>query len=158
MTREDLDLKELGSAKTKYHYDEPNIEILETFDNQHPDLEMLVDWRIPEFTSLCPKTGQPDFATIWISYIPDKLCVESKSMKLYMFSFRQHGEFHEDCVGKILKDVRDKISPRYLLVSGDFTPRGGISINPVAEYIKEGYTPPEFVYKALGGRLHTRHQ
>lgn len=109
-------------------------EILETFVNKHPDNEYLVSFNCPEFTSLCPKTGQPDFATITINYIPRVEMVESKSLKLYLFSFRNHGDFHEDCVNIIMKDLVKLMNPRYLEVIGHFTPRGGISIYPFANY------------------------
>ncbi len=109
-------------------------EVLETFINKHPDNEYLVTFNCPEFTSLCPKTGQPDFAEIVISYIPRERMVESKSLKLYLFSFRNHGDFHEDCVNIIMKDLVRLMDPRYLEVRGIFTPRGGISIYPFANY------------------------
>ena len=109
-------------------------EILETFKNKHPENEYLVTFHCPEFTSLCPKTGQPDFATIIINYIPREDMVESKSLKLYLFSFRNHGDFHEDCVNIIMKDLVKLMNPRYLEVIGRFTPRGGISIYPFANY------------------------
>lgn len=109
-------------------------QILETFKNKHPENEYLVTFNCPEFTSLCPKTGQPDFATIIINYIPREDMVESKSLKLYLFSFRNHGDFHEDCVNTIMKDLVKLMNPRYLEVIGVFTPRGGISIYPFANY------------------------
>lgn len=123
----------LGNTGVKYptEYD-PGI--LETFDNKHPDNEYLVTFTCPEFTSLCPKTGQPDFAKIIINYIPRQKMVESKSLKLYLFSFRNHGDFHEDCVNIIMKDLVRLMDPRYLEVIGLFTPRGGISIYPFANY------------------------
>ncbi len=85
---------------------------------------------------LCPKTGQPDFAVIYISYVPDKLLVESKSLKLYLLSFRNHGDFHEDCVNIIMKDLIKLMDPKYIEVWGKFTPRGGISIDPYCNYGK----------------------
>ena len=93
---------------------------------------------VPEFTSLCPMTGQPDFATIYISYVPDKKMVESKSLKLYLFSFRNHGDFHEDCINIIMKDLVKLMDPKYIEVWGKFTPRGGLSIDPYANYGKPG--------------------
>lgn len=108
--------------------------ILETFPNKHTDNEYIVTFNCPEFTTLCPKTGQPDFAEIVISYIPRIRMVESKSLKLYLFSFRNHGDFHEDCVNIIMKDLVALMDPRYLEVRGIFTPRGGISIYPFANY------------------------
>ncbi len=112
-------------------------EILEAFDNKHPENEYLVTFMCPEFTSLCPMTGQPDFAKIIINYIPRVKMVESKSLKLYLFSFRNHGDFHEDCVNIIMKDLVRLMNPRYLEVIGLFTPRGGISIYPFANYADE---------------------
>ena len=109
-------------------------EVLETFVNKHPDNEYLVTFTCPEFTSLCPKTGQPDFAKILISYIPREKMVESKSLKLYLFSFRNHGDFHEDCVNIIMKDLITLMNPRYIEVKGIFTPRGGIAIHPFANW------------------------
>lgn len=123
----------LGNTGTRYP-DKYSPEILETFVNKHPDNEYLVTFMCPEFTSLCPKTGQPDFAKIIINYIPRELMVESKSLKLYLFSFRNHGDFHEDCINIIMKDLVKLMNPRYLEVIGIFTPRGGISIYPFANY------------------------
>ncbi len=123
----------LGNQGVKYPT-EYCPEILETFPNKHPENEYLVTFNCPEFTSLCPKTGQPDFAEIIISYIPRIKMVESKSLKLYLFSFRNHGDFHEDCVNIIMKDLVKLMDPRYLEVRGIFTPRGGISIYPFANY------------------------
>ena len=127
----------LGAAGTKYPTDYAP-EVLETFVNKHPDNDYFVKFNCPEFTSLCPVTGQPDFATIYISYVPDELMVESKSLKLYLFSFRNHGDFHEDCVNIIMKDLRDLMQPRYIEVWGKFTPRGGLSIDPYCNWGKPG--------------------
>ena len=113
-------------------------EVLETFENKHPDNDYWVQFNCPEFTSLCPITGQPDFAEIKILYIPDKRMVESKSLKLYLFSFRNHGDFHEDCVNTILDDLVKLMEPRYIEVLGLFVPRGGISIHPYANYGRPG--------------------
>ncbi len=123
----------LGNNATRYP-DRYAPEVLETFDNKHPENEYLVTFTCPEFTSLCPKTGQPDFARIIINYIPRVKMVESKSLKLYLFSFRNHGDFHEDCVNIIMKDLVALMDPCYLEVIGLFTPRGGISIYPFANY------------------------
>ncbi len=109
-------------------------EVLEAFDNKHPDNDYWVRFNCPEFTSLCPITGQPDFAEIRISYLPAVKMVESKSLKLYLFSFRNHGAFHEDCVNIIMKDLIALMQPKYIEVTGIFTPRGGISIYPFANY------------------------
>ena len=123
----------LGENRTRYPSDYAP-EMLETFVNKHPENEYLVTFNCPEFTSLCPKTGQPDFAKIIISYIPRERMVESKSLKLYLFSFRNHGDFHEDCVNIIMKDLVKLMDPKYIEVTGLFTPRGGISIYPFANY------------------------
>ena len=129
---------QLGAAKTAYPTDYAP-QLLETFANKHPDNDYFVKFNCPEFTSLCPVTGQPDFATIYISYVPNKLMVESKSLKLYLFSFRNHGDFHEDCVNIIMKDLVKLMDPKYLEVIGLFTPRGGISIYPFANYGDAGH-------------------
>lgn len=123
----------LGNQATKYPTDYAP-EVLETFVNKHPENEYLVTFNCPEFTSLCPKTGQPDFARIIINYIPRTRMVESKSLKLYLFSFRNHGDFHEDCINIIKDDLVRLMDPKYLEVIGIFTPRGGISIYPFANY------------------------
>ena len=113
-------------------------ELLETFENKHPDNDYWVQFNCPEFTSLCPITGQPDFAEIKILYIPGERMVESKSLKLYLFSFRNHGYFHEDCVNVIMKDLIRLMNPKYIEVLGLFLPRGGISIYPYANYGRPG--------------------
>ncbi|MDE6236926.1 MAG: preQ(1) synthase [Muribaculaceae bacterium] len=123
----------LGNQGTVYSTDYTP-DVLETFDNKHEENEYVVTFDCPEFTTLCPKTGQPDFGHIFISYIPRKKMVESKSLKLYLFSFRNHGDFHEDCVNIIMKDLVKLMDPRYLEVKGIFMPRGGISIFPFANY------------------------
>lgn len=132
-SRSDEGLQNLGSKNTKYPTDYAP-EVLETFDNKHPDRDYFVKFNCPEFTSLCPITSQPDFATIYISYIPDKKMVESKSLKLYLFSFRNHGDFHEDCVNIIMNDLIKLMNPKYIEVWGKFLPRGGISIDPYCNY------------------------
>ena len=127
----------LGSQHVSYPTDyDPDI--LETFENKHQDLDYFVKFNCPEFTSLCPITGQPDFATIYISYVPDVRMVESKSLKLYLFSFRNHGAFHEDCVNIIMKDLIRLMDPKYIEVWGKFLPRGGLSIDPYTNYGKKG--------------------
>ncbi|MCM3742418.1 preQ(1) synthase [Oceanobacillus luteolus] len=131
------DLTLLGNKDTKYATDY-NPEILESVDNIHTNRDYFVKFNCPEFTSLCPITGQPDFATMYISYIPDQKLVESKSLKLYLFSFRNHGDFHEDCVNIIMNDLIELLDPRYIEVWGKFTPRGGISIDPWCNYGKPG--------------------
>lgn len=131
------DLTLLGNQRVKYP-DNYAPEILETFDNKHPENDYFVKFNCPEFTSLCPITGQPDFANIIISYVPNIKMVESKSLKLYLFSFRNHGDFHEDCVNIIMKDLIRLMDPKYIEVWGKFTPRGGISIDPYCNYGKKG--------------------
>lgn len=127
----------LGNQNTKYRFDyDPSV--LEAVANAHPDRDYFVKFNCPEFTSLCPKTGQPDFAAIYISYIPDKVIVESKSLKLYLFSFRNHGAFHEDCVNMIMDDLIHLLDPRYIEVWGRFLPRGGLSIDPYCNYGRPG--------------------
>lgn len=121
-------------GKQTVYADDYAPQVLEAFSNQHPDNDYWVRFNCPEFTSLCPITGQPDFATILISYIPDIKMVESKSLKLYLFSFRNHGAFHEDCVNIIMKDLIELMHPKYIEVKGVFTARGGISIHPYANY------------------------
>ncbi len=123
----------LGNKKTVYR-DDYAPEVLETFINKHPDNDYMVTFNCPEFTSLCPITGQPDFAKILINYIPNEKMVESKSLKLYLFSFRNRGDFHEDCVNIIMKDLKNLMEPKYIEVKGIFTPRGGIAIYPFAAY------------------------
>lgn len=125
------DVTLLGATHTEYPTDYCP-DILQTFDNKHPGKEYVVTFNCPEFTSLCPITGQPDFARIIISYIPRVKMVESKSLKLYLFSFRNHGDFHEDCVNIIAEDLFKLMDPLYIEVTGIFTPRGGISIYPFA--------------------------
>ncbi|PYZ91645.1 NADPH-dependent 7-cyano-7-deazaguanine reductase QueF [Salipaludibacillus keqinensis] len=138
----------LGNTNVEYKMDyDPSI--LESFENRHPHRNYFVKFNCPEFTSLCPKTGQPDFATIYISYIPEKNMVESKSLKLYLFSFRNHGDFHEDCMNTILDDLVALMDPRYIEVWGKFTPRGGISIDPYVNYGKTGTKWEDFAEKRL---------
>ena len=127
----------LGNQGTTYTYSyDP--EILEVFNNKHPKNDYFVKFNCPEFTSLCPITGQPDIATIYISYIPGEKMVESKSLKLYLFSFRNHGDFHEDCMNIIMEDLIKLMDPKYIEVWGKFTPRGGISIDPYCNYGRPG--------------------
>ena len=133
--REKENLTLLGNQQNNYETDY-NPGLLETFVNKHPENDYFVKFDCPEFTSLCPMTGQPDFATIYISYVPDKKLVESKSLKLYLFSFRNHGDFHEDCVNIIMKDLIRLLEPKYIEVWGKFTPRGGICIDPYCNYGK----------------------
>lgn len=127
----------LGNKDVEYKVDYCP-KLLETFVNKHRENDYFVKFNCPEFTSLCPITGQPDFATIYIAYIPDELMVESKSLKLYLFSFRNHGDFHEDCVNIIMKDLIKLMNPKYIEVWGKFLPRGGISIDPYCNYGRPG--------------------
>lgn len=126
-------ITKLGNQHTVYSSDY-SPDVLETFPNKHPENDYFVKFNCPEFTSLCPITGQPDFAAIYISYIPAEKMVESKSLKLYLFSFRNHGDFHEDCVNIIMKDLIKLMQPKYIEVWGKFLPRGGISIDPYCNY------------------------
>lgn len=126
-------IKSLGNAKTDYPTDyDPSV--LEYFENVHPENDYLVTFYAYEFSSLCPKTKQPDFAKLYIKYIPNIKMVESKSLKLYLFSFRNHGDFHEDCINMIMKDLVKLMDPKYFEITGIFTPRGGIAITPFANY------------------------
>lgn len=141
-TKKGRDVKELaefalGQNETVY----PTTyapEMLEAFDNKNPGKDAWTTFVCTEFTSLCPKTAQPDFARVYINYIADKKMVESKSLKLYLFSFRNHGDFHEDCIQKICDDLTALMNPKYLEVIGEFTPRGGIAIYPFASSSNNG--------------------
>ena len=123
----------LGESKTDYPQSYAP-DALEAFDNKNPGKIAWTTFICTEFTSLCPKTGQPDFAKVFINYIADKKMVESKSLKLYLFSFRNHGDFHEDCIQKICDDLTKLMKPKFIEVIGEFTPRGGIGIFPYASY------------------------
>lgn len=112
----------------------PDKACLETFHNTHPRRNYWINFECPEFTSLCPLTGQPDFGAITIEYIPDRVCLESKSLKLYLFSYRNHGTFHEAVVNRIMDDIAAVCRPRHLRVTGRFNPRGGIAITVTTEY------------------------
>ena len=127
----------LGNKDVKYSMDYAP-EMLQTFDNKHPDNDYFVKFNCPEFTSLCPITGQPDFATVYISYVPGEKMVESKSLKLYLFSFRNHGDFHEDCMNIIMKDLIKLMDPKYIEVWGKFTPRDGNLHRPVLQLRQTG--------------------
>ena len=117
--------------------------LLQIFKNEYPDRDYIISHTAPEFTSLCPKTGQPDFATIIIEYIPDKLCIELKSLKLYLNSYRSDGIFFESVTNKILDDFVNACKPRYMLITADFNVRGGISSVIEAEYISEVFKQKE---------------
>ncbi len=117
---------------TEYRYDDPDASVLETFDNPYPTSPWVVSLLCNEFTTLCPVTGQPDYGRIRVEYVPDGLCVESKSLKLYLMRYRNEGTFHEACVNRVADDLCARLSPRYLRVYGDFNARGGIAIKPLA--------------------------
>ena len=148
--REKENLTKLGSAGTQYktEYDPT---LLESFSNKHPENDYFVKFNCPEFTSLCPITGQPDFANIVISYVPDERLVESKSLKLYLFSFRNHGDFHEDVVNRIMKDLIALMDPKYIELWGEFLPRGGLSIDPYCNYGRPGTRWEEAAWERLKG-------
>jgi 7-cyano-7-deazaguanine reductase len=137
MQNEMKEITHLGEKHTEYNFTY-NPGVLERFENKHPDNDYFVKFNCPEFTSLCPITGQPDFGTVILAYVPDKYLVESKSLKLYLFSFRNHGEFHEDCMNKIMKDLVHLLNPKYIEIWGKFLPRGGLSIDPYCNWGKPG--------------------
>jgi len=148
MSKPHDNLVALGTGSTKYNYDTPDFAVLEKFPSPFNsaakkgvlDIRGHLDIVCPEFTSLCPVTGQPDFATIKIHYIPDDWCVESKSLKLYLMGFRNHGEFHESCVQQICSDLVVLLAPFLISVTGEFTPRGGIPFWPTATWRKKSKT------------------
>ena len=143
--RNDLDqLAALGKTVAAPNDYDPAV--LDAFANRHPGRDYWVTFTAPEFTTLCPKTGQPDFATLTIRYIPARWLVESKSLKLYLFGFRNHGDFHEDVVNVIYDDLARLLKPKYLEVYGKFAARGGITIDPFVN----GGTGAK--YKALAAR------
>jgi len=115
--------------------------MLETFANPAPQRDYQIHMEIPEFTCLCPKTGQPDFATLMLDYVPDKLCVELKSLKLYVWSFRNEGHFHEAVTNRILDDLAKAVKPRFMRLTAKFYVRGGVFTNVVAEQRKKGWKP-----------------
>lgn len=140
----------LGGGATAYPTDyDPSL--LEKFENRHPDNDTLVSLHCPEFTTLCPITGQPDFGELRIRYVPDRWLVESKSLKLYLFSFRNHGDFHEDVCNVVMKDLRALLAPKYVEVAGLFRPRGGIAIRPLAVW-----APPRGPYAGLAREARAR--
>lgn len=116
--------------------------LLETFDNPRPERDYSIHIRIPEFTCLCPKTGQPDFAELRLEYVPDRRCVELKSLKNYIWSYRDQGAFHEDVTNRILGDLVDATAPRFMRLSADFNVRGGIYTRVVVEHRAPGWTAP----------------
>ncbi|HIF54149.1 MAG: preQ(1) synthase [Methylococcales bacterium] len=118
---------------------------LDTFDNPKPGRDFTIRIDIPEFTCLCPMTGQPDFATITIEYVPNKLCVELKALKLYMWSFREQGAFHEAVTNEMLDDIVKVISPNFIRIRAEFNVRGGIYTTVIAEHKDEQWQAPELV-------------
>jgi len=130
-------LTKLGNHKTKYQYDEPTPEVLETFANKYPHRRYVTQFVFNEFTSLCPKTGQPDFAKISVKYCANKKCIETKSLKLYFLAYRQYGSFMETITNKVLEDLVQVCSPHWMQVVSNFNARGGTLINVVAEYSEE---------------------
>ena len=119
---------------------------LETFDNPNPERDYTIHIRMPEFTCLCPKTGQPDFAELFLDYIPDEKCVELKALKMYIWSFREEGGFHEAMTNKILADLVEVTQPRFMRLTADFNVRGGVYTKVVAEHRKKGWVAPEPVH------------
>lgn len=117
-------------------------EELELFENPNPGRDYAIRIRIPEFTCLCPKTGQPDFATLYVDYVPDRQCIELKSLKLYIWSYRDQGAFHEAVTNRILEDLAGACAPRYMRVTAEFNVRGGIYTNVVAEHRAPGWEAP----------------
>ena len=116
---------------------------LETFENPKPERDYTISMTLPEFTCLCPMTGQPDFATLHIQYVPDRLCVELKSLKLYIWSYRDEGAFHEAVTNRILSDLVSALSPRYIKLTADFNARGGITTTVTADHKKDGWSARE---------------
>jgi 7-cyano-7-deazaguanine reductase len=139
MAQDDLENLTLLKQSCTQYPDSPDKAKLENFPNQYASRDYTIEFDCPEFTSLCPITGQPDFAKISITYIPDGKCIESKSLKLYLFSFRNSGMFHEEITNRILDDLVAACEPRWARVRGVMNARGGISIEVIAEYSKPGF-------------------
>lgn len=118
---------------------------IETFENPAPETDYTIRIRTPEFTCLCPKTGQPDFAELTLEYVPDRLCVELKSLKLYVWSFRDEGAFHEDVTNRVLRDLVEAATPRFMRVTAQFNVRGGLYTTVVAEHRALGWELPTAV-------------
>jgi len=127
-------LTKLGGQKIKYQYDNPTADLLETFLNPYPNRDYLTEFIFNEFSSLCPKTGQPDFAVLTVQYIPKTRCIETKSLKLYFLAYRQYGGFMEKITNKVLEDLVKVCHPKWMIVEGDFNTRGGTQIRVEAEY------------------------
>lgn len=134
----------LLGEKTVYQLNQPDKKILQAVDNPHLDADYSIKLTCPEFTSICPITSQPDFAHIIIDYVPKNKIVESKSLKLYLFSYRNHGAFHENCTVQIAKDIIDCIKPKWLRISGFWYPRGGI---PIDVFFEQGQLPKNVFVK-----------
>jgi len=132
------------TARNIYMSTRPSKE-LETFPNPREGRDYTIRMELPEFTCLCPKTGQPDFAEFQLEYVPDQLCVELKSLKLYMWSFRDEGHFHEDVTNRILDDLVAATQPKFMRLTGRFNVRGGIWTTVIAEHRKPGWQAPERV-------------
>ncbi len=137
---------------TNYNLSKPNAEILEAVKNPHQDKNYAINLSCPEFTSICPVTGQPDFAHLIIDYVPGESLIESKSLKLYLFSYRNHGAFHEDCTVQIAKDLIATIKPKWLRICGFWYPRGGI---PIDVFFQEGDLPKNVHVKDLQIKTYT---
>lgn len=158
-TDDTTNLKSLGTSGTEYATDGPSASVLETFPNPHPGADYQVSLDFGEFTSLCPKTGQPDFACLRIVYTPDERCVETKSLKLYLFRFRNQGAFMENITGQIKKDLVEVMNPKRLLVSMDFAPRGGIALkvdavhDPVNQSIRQIMDESHRINQEIGEML-----
>ena len=129
----------------------PSHKVLETFPNPNSERDYTIRMRIPEFTCLCPKTGQPDFATLYLEYVPDALCVELKSLKLYVWAYRNEGAFHEAVTNRMLDDLVRLMKPRFIRLTADFNVRGGIFTTVVAEHRQAGWEPSA-VATLPGGR------
>jgi 7-cyano-7-deazaguanine reductase len=127
-------LTKLGDHKTKYQYENPSVDLLEIFENQFPEREYITEFIFTEFSSLCPKTGQPDFATITVKYIPGHYCIETKSLKIYFLAYRNQGAFMESITNQILEDCVSVCAPRWMEVTANFNARGGTFINVIASY------------------------
>ena len=143
----------LLGQKTSYTYDKPSEKFLQKVENPHQDVDYAIRFTCPEFTSICPITGQPDFANILIDYVPNKSIVESKSLKFYLVSYRNHGAFHEDCTVQIAKDIISQIKPKRLRISGFWYPRGGI---PIDVFFQSGTLPKGVYVKEAGAQVPNR--
>ena len=127
---------------------------LETFENPNPERDYTIEITMPEFTCLCPKTGQPDFATLYLDYIPDRKCVELKSLKLYIWAYRSEGAFHEAVTNRILSDLVKATEPRYMQLTAEFYVRGGVFTTVTAEHRKPGFASPPPAPQPIGEFVH----